>query len=217
MINQKAPYLVFLFVFGFSNFCFSQFEGKVYYEMTYESNDPETLTFIDMLPKQSTMSIKGTQMRLNQSLAGGGSQAFITNSDLKTSILLMKFMGQEFQVKMNEMEMLKLEKAESFKIVDGTKTKVIAGYTCNQAFALSGKDSLEIYYAPELRTLCVLPQFADLKGIPLQYEIAKGKMRISFQCSSVSVEKIDQAVFTVDESIKQIPFEQFAQSFAVSK
>ena len=129
----------------------------------------------------------------------------------------MKFMGQEFQVRMNEEEMLKLERAESFKIVEGKKTKIIAGYTCNQAFALSGKDSLEIYYAPQLQTLCVLPQFADLKGIPLQYKIVKGAMRIYYQCTSVSVEKIDPAVFTVDESIIQIPFEQFSQSFAISK
>ena len=217
MINQKGIYLLFLFVCGFSNFCFSQFEGRVYYEMTYVSSDPETLTFIDMLPKQSSLSIKGAEMLLSQSLAGGGSQAFITNSELKTSILVMKFMGQKFQVRMNEEEMTKLERAESFKIVEGHKTKVIAGYTCKQAFALSGKDSLEIYYAPELKTLGILPQFAELDGLPLQYEIAKGKMRISYQCTSVSAEKIDQAIFTVDDKITQIPFEQFAQSFAVSK
>lgn len=216
MINQKALFLVFL-ICGTSNFCFSQFEGKLSYDMTYTSSDPEVLSFIEMLPKQSTLSVRGSEMRLNQSLAGGGSQAFITNSELKTSILLMKFMGQDFQVRMNEEEMMKLEKAESFKIVNGDKTKIIAGYTCKQAFALSGKDSLELYYAPELKTLCVLSQFEDLEGLPLQYEVIKGKMRISYQCTSVSAEKIDPAIFSVDENIKEIPFEQFSQSFAVSK
>lgn len=215
MISQKVYFLVFFL--GISQLCFGQFEGKIYYEMTYASDDPETQTFIDKLPKESTLSIKGTEMRLNQSLEGGGSQAFITNSKLKTSTLLMKFMGQEIQVKMNEEQMLKLESAETLKIIEGTKTKVIAGYQCKQAFALSGKDSLELYYSPQLQTQCVLPQFANLKGIPLQYEIVKGAMRMSYKCTAVSVEKINETEFTVDEKIMQIPFEQFAQSFAISK
>lgn len=217
MINQKGIFLLILLVCGYSTICFSQFEGKVFYEMTYESSDPETQTFIGMLPKESSIAIKGAEMRLSQSLAGGGAQAFITNSELKTSTLVMKFMGQKFQVQMNEEEMMKLERAEPFKIVKGNKTKEIAGYTCNQAFALMGTDSLEIYYAPELKTNGILPQFAELDGLPLQYEIAKGKMRISYQCTSVSPEKIDPAIFIVDSKITQIPFEQFAQSFAVSK
>ncbi len=201
----------------FSSLAFGQFEGKLFYEVSYASEDKETLTFIGMLPKKSTLSIKDSQMRLSQSIAGGGSQAFITNSATNTSTLLMRFMGQEFQVKLNESDLMKLEQTANLKIIEGKNTKMIAGYNCKQSFAIQGTDTLEIYYAPELQTDCVLPQFADLKGIPLQYEVVKGKLRIAYSCESISTEPIEESTFLVDPKIKEIPFAQFAQSFAIAK
>ena len=217
MIKSIFTFFFLLFGTSFSNLAFGQFEGKLFYEVSYLSDDKETLTFIEMLPKESTLSIKDTQMRLSQSIAGGGSQAFITNSATNTSTLLMRFMGQEFQVKLNESELMKLEQTENLKIVEGTKTKVIADHKCLQSFAIQGSDTLEIYYAPELQTNCVLPQFADLKGIPLQYEVIKGKLRIAYSCKSISKETVADDVFSVDPKIKEIPFEQFAKSFAIAK
>ena len=217
MIRILPKYFTFILLFCISHLCFSQFEGMVYYEMAYSSSDPDTRSYIEMLPKESTLYIKDSQMRLDQPIAGGGSQSFITNSKTNTSTLVMRLMGQKFQVSMDGNEMQQLEKIQKLKIIEGNKTKKIFGYLCHQAFALSGKDSLEIYYAPELQTRCILPQFSDLKGLPLQYEIVNENIRIKYSCSKLTRETIAADVFEVDDDILKIPFEQFAQSFGITK
>lgn len=217
MIRVLLKYFILFFAFYVSHFCYSQFEGIVLYEMSYSSTDPDTRSYIDMLPKASTLYIKDSQMRLDQPIAGGGSQSFITNLSANTSTLVMRLMGQKFQVSMNGEEMQQLEKIQKLKIIEGTKTKEICGFLCHQAFALSGNDSLEIYYAPNLQTRCILPQFSDLKGLPLEYEIINDDIRIKYSCNKITRETIAKDVFEVDDKVLKIPFEQFAQSFAVSK
>jgi len=156
-------------------------------------------------------------MRLDQYIVGGGSQSFITNLTANTSTLVMRLMGQKFQVKMTSEEMQQLEKIQKLKIIEGKLTKIIGGYTCQQAFAISGNDSLEIYYLPQLKTRCILPQFADLKGLPLEYEIVNDHIRMKYSCNNISQKIIENSVFEVDDEVLKIPFEQFAQSFGISK
>ena len=100
MIRFLLKYFVLFIAFCVSHLCYSQFEGIVLYEMTYSSTDPDTRSYIDMLPKESTLYVKGSQMRLDQPIAGGGSQAFITDLSANTSTLVMRLMGQKFQVNM---------------------------------------------------------------------------------------------------------------------
>lgn len=217
MIRVLHKYFILFFAFCVSDYCYSQFEGIVLYEMTYSSSDPDTQSYINMLPKESTLYIKDSQMRLNQPIAGGGSQSFITNLAANTSTLVIRLMGQKFQVRMTEQEMQQLEKIQKLPIIEGSKTKEICGYICRQAFALSGNDSLEIYYAPELQTRCILPQFSDLKGLPLEYEIVNDHIRIKYSCNNITRKTITKDVFEVDDEVLKIPFEQFAQSFGVPK
>lgn len=217
MIRNLLVYFILFFTFCNSHSCFSQFEGIVLYDMTYSSADPDTRSYITMLPKESVLYIKDTQTRFDQALTGGGFQSFITNSASNTSILLMRFMGQKFQVSLDGEEMQQLEKIQNLKIIEGTKTKEIYGYLCHQVFALSGNDSLEIYYTPDIKAPSILPQFSDLKGLPLQYEIINDHIRIKYSCNKIMAESIAKNVFEVDDDIQKIPFEQFAESFAVSK
>ena len=217
MIRGMLKYFILFFAFCVSHFCFSQFEGIVLYDIAYSSADPDSRSYIDMLPKESTLHIKGSQMRLDQPIAGGGSQSYITDLTTKTSILVMSLLGQKFQVTMSKIEMQQLEKIQKLKIIEGSKTKKIHGFICHQAFALSGNDSLEIYYAPELQTRCILPQFSELKGLPLEYEIINDHIRIKYSCNKISQKTIAKEVFEVDNEVLKIPFEQFAQSFEISK
>lgn len=189
----------------------------MHYEISYSSNDPSTEAYIDMLPKESTLYIKDSQMRLQQPIAGGGLQAFISSPLENSCTLIMRLMGQKFQVTMTGEQIEQFEQIQKLEIIEGSKTKDIQGFKCRQAFALLGNDSLEIYYAPDAKTPCIIPQFADLKGLILEYEIINDNIRIKYSCNRISHESVSADLFKVDKTVLKLPFEQFAESFAVKK
>lgn len=206
-----------VFLLGLALSGWSQFEGKIFYNVTYQATDSNALPFLSMLPKESVLYIKDYQIRFNQSIAGGGAQSFIVNSALNTSTLVMQFMGQSFQVNLDGEELQQLELTQKLKIVEGTKTKEICGQVCNEAFALSNNDSLQIFYAPNLKTTCILPQFADLKGLPLEYEVLNEDLRIKYSCEKIEEKHLSLQIFDVSDDVPKIPFEQFAQAFAIPR
>jgi|SRR5690554_1388449 len=217
MIKILSKYYIFILAFCIPNICLSQFEGVVHYEISYTSGDPDTRSYIDMLPKKSMLYIKGRQIRLDQPIAGGGSQSFITYPALNSSILVMRLMGQKFQVALSGEQMQEFEQIQKLEIVEGSETKEIHGFKCQQAFALMGNDSLEIFYAPDAKTPCIIPQFSNLKGLLLEYEIINDKIRIKYSCNKIIRESIADEIFDVNDTVLKIPFEQFAQSFAIPK
>ena len=93
-----------------------QFEGKVLYEVEYESEDPSMSAMLSMLPNQSSLLIKGDLLRFDQEIIGGGRQSFVIDGANNSNTLLMNFMGQEFRVSMNEDEVAQLQQAEEVRM-----------------------------------------------------------------------------------------------------
>ena len=129
----------------------------------------------------------------------------------------MSFMGQEFQVNLNEEQLLQLEQTKKLSLTKTEVTKTIAGYDCNLVKTQLEKTPIEIYYAPELKTPTVLPQFSELEGLPLKYEVVKGAVHMVYEAISVEHKSIPDMAFEISNQVKEIPFEKFAQSFAISK
>ncbi len=209
-------------VFTFALICqgisgFSQFEGVVTYKITYSSDDPKAAAFMGMMPEKSTLIVKNHMVRFNQDVAGGGKQSFVANDRDKSNRLLMSFMGQEFQVNLNEEQLLQLEQTKKLSLTKTEVTKTIAGYDCNLVKTQLEKTPIEIYYAPELKTPTVLPQFSELEGLPLKYEVVKGAVHMVYEAISVEHKSIPDMAFEISNQVKEIPFEKFAQSFAISK
>lgn len=195
----------------------AQFEGVVTYKITYSSDDPKASAFMGMMPETSTLIVKNHMVRFDQDVAGGGKQSFVANDRDKSNRLLMSFMGQEFQVNLNEEQLLQLEQTKKLEITKAEKTKTIAGFECKLAQAQLENTPIEIYYAPELKTPTVLPQFAELEGLPLKYEVVKGSVHMVYEAISVEHKPIPETAFDISNRIREIPFEKFAESFAVSK
>jgi GLPGLI family protein len=213
--------LLFSFFFtGFAFFAtnvFCQFEGRISYSIAYQTDQAELGALAGMLPKLSTLKIKGNKLRYDQPLAGGGRQAFIIDGNAKTNTLLMNFLGQEFKVKMEEEELLLLESAESYEITTTDQTKMIEGYECKMALAISGEDTLTVFYTEAIQCPPVLPQFSDIKGLPLYYEMKKGGFFMKYTCTKIEDMIIPNDDFEIPGSIREIPFKEFANSFAITK
>ncbi|MFN2430960.1 MAG: hypothetical protein ABR574_13150 [Cryomorphaceae bacterium] len=204
--------------FLFSGFaCFAQFEGEVTYKITYSTDDPTAAAFIGMMPETSTLVIKNHMLRFDQDVAGGGKQSFVANDREKSNRLLMSFMGQEYQVNLNREQLLRLEQTKELEITKTSERKMIAGYQCNLAKSQLENTPIEIYYAPEIKTPTVLPQFSSLEGLPLKYEVVKGSVHMVYEAIKVEQKPISDMAFDISNSVKEIPFDKFAETFAVKK
>jgi GLPGLI family protein len=210
-------FILTLLLAGTSILVYGQFEGRVSYKIAYQSDDPSMQSMMGMLPKESTMLVKGNRLRLNQSISGGGRQVFMSDASSGTSTLLMNLMGQEFKVNMKEEDFKSLKLTQKLEITETSGVKEIAGFRCKKAYALSDGDTLTVYYAPELQTNAILPQFSEIKGLPLMYEVARNNIKMIYTCTEVNVSAVEDAEFEIASSVKEIPFSDFARSFAVSK
>jgi hypothetical protein len=217
-MRKHLKYLTLMLMLNCVSFlAFGQFEGTITYNIEYSSSDESMQQYLGSFPKQSTLKIKNEYMRLDQSVAGGATQSLISNASDTSTTLILNIMGNAYQVNLSLDEVMQLEQAEAFKIVEAEETKMIAGYLCKKAFAISGTDSLTIYYTEEIKSQNIVPQFSKLTGFPLEYEMEKGNVRMKYTCSNISQEEVDMSSFLVSSSIREIPFDDFARSFAIPK
>ena len=209
---------VFIHVFFAWSFAAeAQFNGKITYSISYESQDPQMKGMMDILPSESYLLIKGNKLRFNQTIMGGGLQSFIVDNNLKTNTLLLNFMGQEYKVNMDEDQVSLLEQAQKLKLEETDKTKEYHGLDCKHVMAINKGDTLNIYYTEEIPTPAVLPQFASIDGLPLYYQIEKSGIKMTYTSTRIEKLEIADSEFDVSDAVKEIPFKEFAKNFAISK
>lgn len=217
MRKHLKPTTLLLTLCCVSFLAFGQFEGTITYDIEYSTTDETMEQYLGSFPKQSTLKIKNELIRFDQSIAGGGTQSFISNANDTSTTLIMSIMGNAFQVNLTSKEIMQLEQAETFEIIETEESKMIAGYICKMAYAISGADSLKVYYTEEIKCQNIVPQLEKLNGFPLVYEVEKGNVRMKYTCKNISEDVIDESDFIVSSSIREIPFDDFARSFAVRK
>jgi len=196
---------------------FSQFEGVIAYEVNYEALDASKKDLLSMLPQKSLLYIKGEHSLFEQEVAGGGKQAFYIDAGKGSGMLVMQFLGQGYKVEMNqeEIESLKKAKALDFNLTEGEQT--VSGYTCKKAVAISGTDTLKLFYSPELRSDSPVPPFAEVDGIPLKYEMIKGGVKMTYIATLVKKTTIEASTFKSAPDMKSMDFSDFAKSFAITQ
>jgi len=196
---------------------FSQFEGRIVYSVDYEAPDPDKKEMISMLPKQSMLTVKGSLSLFEQEVAGGGRQAFIINAGQGSGILVMQFLGQEYKVEMSKDDIETLKETRKLDIHKSEEEKTIAGEPCLGALAMSDTDTLRVYYTKNITSNATFPPFAEIEGLPLEYELVRGGVKMKYKAVEIIRETVDPKVFAVDPTMNSIKFKDFARSFAVEK
>ena len=97
----------------------------------------------------------------------------------------------------------KNKRYEGITFSDTKEKKLIAGYNCTKAIAtLRDGTTFFVYYTTE-----IIPdnmnydyQFKDLKGLPLEYELALRKMKIKYTVSKISTDPIPASKFDIPKT-----------------
>jgi GLPGLI family protein len=144
------------------------------------------------------------------------SSVTIYDSKAGSGVILKEVNGQKLLIRLNaENWDQKNRRFTNLNFTKTNETKTIAGYACSQAKA-STPDGFEItvFYTRELipENKTYDPPFKTLDGLPLEYEMQKGKLHIKYTLASINLNPVPASKFdiptsgyrelTYDESLK---------------
>lgn len=150
-----------------------------------------------------TIYIKGNMSRA-EIVSALYSSATIHDSRTGNSVVLKEISGQKLLIRMNPANWAEVNKRfDSITFTNTEDTKVIAGYRCTKAVAsLPDGTTFNVYYTPE-----IVPenkeydyQFKNLNGLPLEYELAQGKLTIRYTVSKINMNPVPASKFDIPKT-----------------
>jgi GLPGLI family protein len=189
-------------LFAFQTFA-KEFKGVITYKITVEGSGV-TDEMRTMMPKTMVMSIKGNKAR-SEMVMSMGKTISITDGDTKSTITLMDMMGQKIAIQSNYDEIMKdMAESPDVKVEVTSETKDILGYVCKKAIITNPKDETEVivYFTEELGSKELNfdnPQFKDINGVMLEFEIPSEMFTMHFTAVSVEKKNVEDSEFTIPD------------------
>lgn len=166
--------------------------------ITTGSNEPKMADAFD--GATTTIYLKGNLSRSELSSALFSSTT-IHDAKTGTAVVLREVSGQKLLIRMTpENWAEKNRKYQGINFNNTNETKAIAGYTCTKAEAtLSDGSTFAVYYTSE-----IIPenkdydyQFRNLNGLPLEYELTQGKLKIKYTVSKINLNPVPASKFDI--------------------
>jgi GLPGLI family protein len=132
------------------------------------------------------------------------SSVTIFDSKTGTGVILREVNGQKLLIRMNEENWKqKNSRYSDLTFTKTNETKTVAGYFCSQAkAATTGGFEITVFYTrdliPENKTYD--PQFKNLDGLPLEFELQKGNIHIRYTLASVNLNPVPASKFDIPTS-----------------
>ncbi len=163
------------------------FEGTFTYEMVYENLSPQIKPMAGMLPKSSTVVVKGELSKTTTPNPMGGESSVIINSTTGETLTLMNVMGQKYATKMTPEDVKDEDKPE----VEYTEeTKEILGYMCKKAIATDKEgNEVDVFYTEEI-DVKVSSSVNGIKGFPMQVIITQDMFTMTQTVTEIKKGKV---------------------------
>ncbi len=160
----------------------------------------------------TTVYIKGTMSRSEMTSALA---SFTSIHDAKTgaAVVLQEISGQKLLIRMTaENWKDKNKRYEGISFANTSETKTIAGYKCIKAVATMKDGSVfTVFYTkdiiPENSEYDV--QFKNLEGLPLEYELTQGALKIKYTVSKINMNPVPASRFDIPKSgYRELTYEE---------
>jgi GLPGLI family protein len=148
----------------------------------------------------TTIYLKGNLSRSELSSALFSSTT-IHDSKTGAAVVLREVSGQKLLIRMSPENWIeKNKKYQGISFTNTNETKTIAGYNCTKAEATLGDgSSFTVYYTTEM-----IPenkeydyQFKNLNGLPLEYELTQGQLKIKYTVSKINLNPVPSSKFDI--------------------
>ena len=208
-IQMKRFLLIPFLILSYSFTSAQDFEGIITFSISYEALPDEMKDAVAMLPKEQTFYIKNNKSKFIQN-SSMSSTVVISDSNTKTSTVLMDAMGQKYKMTIDTDELSEIENVytDEIKIDYVDETKTIAGYTCKKAIVvMEGFDQEAVfYYTEEIAPLMLSGmEGLHLKGLPLEYNISMDGMTMVMRASEVKKTTVPDSTFDIPAGYTEMP------------
>lgn len=171
---------------------FAQTSGKIVYDMTFSSDNPDMAMATSMLTgSKMTISFMPKKSKIEMTMGAFGKFTTIADTKKKKVLMLVDMMGQKnaAEDKVDQAKADSARAATTVKLVD--ETKVILGYTCKKAI-VTDKDGKEMtfWYTEDIKVdFSGQRQFnTNVPGVILEFATNQNEMVISFVATSFNKE-----------------------------
>lgn len=150
-----------------------------------------------------TVYIKGSKSRseITDSLF---SSTTIYDANTGFAVILKEVSGQKLLIRLNPENW-----TERNRLYDGivykntSETKTIAGYSCTKAIGQTASGTtITVYYTRDIipENHQYDPPFRSLDGLPLEYELTNGDLKIKYRVARVSLNPVPASKFDLPKS-----------------
>jgi GLPGLI family protein len=160
----------------------------------------------------NTVYIKGN---LSRSEMQSALASFTTIHDARSgsTVVLQELSGQKILIRMTAADWAEKNKRYQGIVFQPTQeTKVIAGYNCVKAIAtLQDGMKFTVYYTKELMpdNMDYHVEFKTLGGLPMEYELAQGKMTIRYTLSKLDLNPVSMSKFDIPtKGFREMTYEE---------
>ena len=205
---MKFKIVIFIFCFSFfsATHLFAQktlSEGTLVYNMTVETGPGEP-KMADMLDGATTIIyLKGAKSR-SELVSSLGREATIYDASKGTGVILKDYSGQKLMITLDAANWKENNKKYDGIVFENTgESATIDGFKCTKAIAkLKNGTSFTVFYTNDvtLNNKSYDAQFKTLPGLPVQYEMQSGKMKLKFTLAKIDYNPVSSSMFEIPKS-----------------
>lgn len=178
-------------------------EGTLVYGMSVETGS-EQPKMADMLDgATTTIYLKGDKSK-SELVSSLGREATIYDASTGTGVILKDYSGQKLMITLTAANWEENNnKYDGITFENTGSSATIAGFKCEKAVAkLKNGTSFTVYYTTEvnLANKSYDAQFKSLPGLPVQYEMQSGKMKLKFTLSKITYNAVPLSTFEIPKS-----------------
>ena len=128
----------------------------------------------------------------------------IHDSKTGSAVVLREVSGQKLLIRLTPEDWAdKNKRYQGITFTNTDETKVIANYTCTKAIAKTADGStFTVYYTKD-----IVPenkeydyQFRSLAGLPLEYEMVRGNLKIKYTVSQINLNPVPASKFDIPKT-----------------
>jgi GLPGLI family protein len=178
-------------------------EGTLVYNMSVEtgSGEPKMADMFD--GATTTIYLKGNKSR-TELVSSLGSEATIFDASAGTGVILKDYSGQKLMITLSASNWAQNNsKYDGIVFLSTGESQKIAGFNCKKSIAkLKNGESFTVYYTTEVSPAnkSYDAQFKTLPGLPVQYEMESGKLKLKFTLASISYNPVSASKFEIPTS-----------------
>jgi len=177
-------------------------EGTIVYDITIQSGTklPQKGDAQDGASK--TVYLKGSSSRTDQ-VTFLGNETNIHDAKSGNAVILKEFSGQKLMITLTKDNWTtKNKNFNDIKFELTNETKNINGYNTKKAIATVNSKTFTVYYAPDLQVVNkdYDPTFANLPGLPMEYEIESGQLKFKYTVAKISFDPVLVSKFDFPKS-----------------